>query len=207
MPDNPYKPPRDVEPSRVEEEKPGLRPDQAGDFGPRACAAVLDLAWFKAVMAGSFLLACFMLRFVSVGSSAVTLERLENATSSGVSVVAFLTYFVVAESLGGASLGKMMFGLRVVGRDFRPAGPSAILIRRLAFFVDSLLFGWPAYASMTNWPYKQRYGDRWAGTYVFRREALPPISVRGSSDVARGIFAGTAVAGAMHVADFFLHMV
>ena len=65
----------------------------------------------------------------------------------GLAVVEIILYFIIAESLGGVTLGKSKLGLRVVNEDFSSANPIKIIIRNLLYFVDGAFFGLVAFAS------------------------------------------------------------
>ena len=95
-------------------------------------------------------------------------------------VLLWLAYYIVPESLYGASLGKMALGLCVVRVDGRPLSVGAILVRNLLRIVDALpvfyLIGGLAVLVSGN---SQRLGDRWAGTTVVARDhALEPGATR-----------------------------
>jgi len=82
----------------------------------------------------------------------------------------FLLYFTLFEWLFGASPGKLIFGMRVVQDDGRPCSLRAAFVRGLARYVDGILFGLVAYASMKRTPLQQRLGDKMAGTLVVARK-------------------------------------
>jgi uncharacterized RDD family membrane protein YckC len=95
-------------------------------------------------------------------------------------ILLWLAYYIVSESLFGASLGKMFLGLCVVRVDGRPLSVGAIVVRNLLRIVDALpafyLIGGLA-VLMTG--HSQRVGDRWAGTTVVARDhALEPGATR-----------------------------
>ena len=74
----------------------------------------------------------------------------------------------VAEWLGGATVGKVVFGLRVVTMEASDGRPSleAALVRNLALLVDVQFFGLVAYGAMGRSVERQRVGDLWAGSRV-----------------------------------------
>jgi uncharacterized RDD family membrane protein YckC len=82
----------------------------------------------------------------------------------------WMAYYIVPESFYGASLGKMLLGLRVVRVDGRPLGVGSIITRNVLRFFDVLpgfyLIGGLAVLITSN---SQRVGDRWAGTTVVAR--------------------------------------
>lgn len=94
---------------------------------------------------------------------------IDEQSSQGLSFMAglalFFLYFVIFESLYGATPGKLILGMRVIREDGRPCGLGAALLRGLLRFIDGLFFGIPAYASMKE-PLYQRIGDKSAKTLV-----------------------------------------
>jgi uncharacterized RDD family membrane protein YckC len=78
-------------------------------------------------------------------------------------------YYVLCEAATGATLGKRMVGIHVVGEDGEQLTFEASLVRNLVRLVDCLFFylvgGIFALAS----PHGQRLGDRAAHTLVVRR--------------------------------------
>ncbi|HEX9098639.1 MAG TPA: RDD family protein [Candidatus Dormibacteraeota bacterium] len=92
----------------------------------------------------------------------------------------WMAYYIVPESLYGASLGKMLVGVCVVRVDGRPLSLGSILARNVLRFVDVLpvfyLIGGLFTLASDN---SQRVGDRWAGTTVVARDkALRPAETR-----------------------------
>ncbi len=108
-----------------------------------------------------------------------------------------LSYHGIAESLGGTTLGKLLFGLDVVGEDGLPISLARGLLRNLWVLVDGLLFGLVAYVAMRRSPRRQRLGDRHARTLVIHRRDLPAASRRRPATVAHGILVGIAFAAAI----------
>jgi uncharacterized RDD family membrane protein YckC len=92
----------------------------------------------------------------------------------------WMAYYIVPESLYGASLGKMLLGLCVVRVDGRPLGLRSILTRNVMRFID-VLPGFYLIGGLFTLAtaYSQRVGDRWAGTtVVLRAQALEPDATR-----------------------------
>jgi uncharacterized RDD family membrane protein YckC len=83
----------------------------------------------------------------------------------------WMAYYVIPESLYGASLGKMLLGVCVVRLDGRPLGVGSIVTRNVLRFIDVLpglyLIGGLSVLLTTN---SQRSGDKWAGTTVVARD-------------------------------------
>jgi hypothetical protein len=90
-----------------------------------------------------------------------------------------MAYYIVPESLYGASLGKLILGVCVVRVDGRPLTMGSIVTRNVLRFVDVLpgfyLLGGIAVLITA---YSQRVGDRWAGTTVVIRDQAEPHATR-----------------------------
>ena len=87
----------------------------------------------------------------------------------------WLAYYIVSESIYGASLGKLLTGICVVRSDGNPVGHGAVVSRNVARFVDVLpglyLLGGVAVLGSPN---SQRFGDWAAKTMVVGREHVSP---------------------------------
>lgn len=83
-----------------------------------------------------------------------------------------LVIVVVPRARAGCSLGKAIFGIRVVRSDGRPPGFLRSVVRSLAWLIDGLTLLLPIglwLAILT--PGHRRAGDYLAGTFVVRRSA------------------------------------
>jgi uncharacterized RDD family membrane protein YckC len=80
-----------------------------------------------------------------------------------------LGYYVICEALTGATLGKRMVGIRVVGEDGEHPTLGAAVVRNLLRLVDSLFFYLVGAIFALTSPLGQRLGDRAAHTVVVRR--------------------------------------
>ena len=89
------------------------------------------------------------------------------------SLVGGLCYQTVCEGICGASVGKLVCGLRVLSEDCSPCGLKQAFIRSLAYYIDSLVFGLVGYLEMNKTLMEQRHGDRWAKTVVVQRSQVP----------------------------------
>jgi uncharacterized RDD family membrane protein YckC len=87
-------------------------------------------------------------------------------------VVSLVVYHAIAEGVLGTTLGKRLFGLRVVSDAIGRASFRQAVVRNLGFFVDSLFFGIIAAQTMRESPARQRLGDRWAHTRVIPQRSL-----------------------------------
>ncbi|MFZ4519694.1 MAG: RDD family protein [Microthrixaceae bacterium] len=85
-------------------------------------------------------------------------------------VLVLLVLPVAVESLsGGRSLGKLVFGLRVVGRDGSPATARQAAVRGLVALIDIYAtLGFLALVTAMSTQQAQRPGDLAAGTVVLR---------------------------------------
>lgn len=79
-------------------------------------------------------------------------------------------YFIVMEALLGATVGKLVLGIRVVKLDGSPIGWGESIVRNLLRIVDQLPSGY-VLGALLIWssPTRQRLGDRAAHTVVVRR--------------------------------------
>jgi len=82
-----------------------------------------------------------------------------------VGLVESILYFAVFEWLFGATPGKLLTKLRVVGEDGLRCSLGRALLRGVLRFFDGLLFGAVALNSMKT-PLNQRFGDKAAKTVV-----------------------------------------
>jgi uncharacterized RDD family membrane protein YckC len=76
-----------------------------------------------------------------------------------------LIYFVVFESLFGATPGKLILGMRVIMKNGEACTFKSALVRGLYRLLDGLVFGLPAYTHMKP-PAYYRIGDDRADTMV-----------------------------------------
>ena len=87
-------------------------------------------------------------------------------------LVAMFFYFVLLEGLGGATLGKRLLRLRVVGPHGARAGLPSALLRNILRVVDGLpALGILGAVLISTSDERARFGDRVAGTRVVR---VPP---------------------------------
>jgi uncharacterized RDD family membrane protein YckC len=161
-----------------------LRYDLAG-AGNRGFAAVVDF------LAASLIAVAVVVIYLSLAGAL----RSPAVLMLGGFVVLFgLTviwaYFILMEWLwNGQTIGKRIFGLRVIGDDGAPAGFLAIFVRNLVRVVDFFpaLYGFGLVAIVLS-PRSQRLGDIAAGTYVVRapRPQLDYFSLRTVTPIAVG---------------------
>lgn len=78
-------------------------------------------------------------------------------------------YYIVCEAAAGATLGKRMVGIRVVGEDGEHVTFGAAVVRNLMRIVDALFFYLIGFLFALTSTRGQRLGDRAAHTIVVRR--------------------------------------
>ncbi len=141
-----------------------LRYDLAG-AGNRGFAALVDVVVALLIVAGMLSVRA-LLALVVPGS---VLFALTGALVVLTLLVAW-AYFVLLEWLwAGRTLGKRLFGLRVIGADGAPASFVSVLVRNLVRVIDFLpaFYGLGLLAIVVS-RRSQRLGDLAAGTFVVR---------------------------------------
>lgn len=168
-----------------------LRYDLAGG-GNRGFAALVDFIIATLIFVGAFFV------FTTI-ATAIGFE----SASPFFGIALLLTfaiawsYFILFEWLGnGQTLGKRMFGLRVIADDGAPAGFTAVLVRNLVRVVDFLpgFYGLGLLAIVVS-SRSQRLGDFAAGTFVVRapRPQLDYFSLRTVTPLGAGAQVETRV--------------
>src|SRR3989442_3456961 len=153
-----------------------LRYDLAGG-GNRGFAALVDYIIATLIYIGAFFMCTTFANAIGV-----------QAASPYFGIAVLLTfalawsYFILLEWLGnGQTIGKRIFGLRVIADDGAPAGFIAVLVRNLLRVVDFLpsFYGLGLLAIVLS-SRSQRLGDLAAGTFVVRapRPQLDYFSLR-----------------------------
>ena len=77
-------------------------------------------------------------------------------------------YYVVMEATTQSTLGKMLFGLKVVRLDGQTYGIGFVLLRNLLRLIDGLFFWLVGIISIAASKKNQRLGDMAAGTVVVK---------------------------------------
>jgi uncharacterized RDD family membrane protein YckC len=120
-----------------------------------------------------------------------------------VAMVGVVLNHAIAETMGGATAGKAICGLRVRREDLSLCSFGGALIRGLGFFVDALFCGVVGYSVMSGSPMKQRLGDKWGETVVVKASSLE--RAKGPlPDVGVGLSLGLAVSLAALMASIFI---
>jgi uncharacterized RDD family membrane protein YckC len=160
-----------------------LRYDLAGG-GNRGFAAVVDFLIATLVFVGGVWFSTILVRGLGLIGF-----QLQGVLLLVMFLVAW-SYFVVLEWLWqGQTVGKRMYGLRVIREDGAPVGFIASLIRNLLRMVDFLpLFYGVGLVSVIVTTRSQRLGDIAAGTYVVRapKPQLDYFSLRTTTPLGAG---------------------
>jgi len=93
----------------------------------------------------------------------------------GINTIIPFMYFIIAEAVLGATIGKMALGIRVVRLDGLPISWGQSITRNLLRIIDHIPYGIPyLLGAILIWASsaKQRLGDRVAQTVVVRRRSL-----------------------------------
>lgn len=142
-------------------------PVRGKGFAVRAGAYVIDVAviWIITI-AISFIMGIILgIVFLAMGRELIFAEQQVRAFDFLVGFITSTLYFIIFEWLCGATPGKLLLGMRVIMEDGKNCTFGAACIRALLRYIDGLLFGIPAYASMKE-PLLQRIGDKAAKTIV-----------------------------------------
>ena len=98
--------------------------------------------------------------------------------STIISMISYLSYFMLNEWLSGTTPVKRMFGMRVVRADGQGCSFAAALLRTILRPIDELFCGLIAAISMQG-PLRQRLGDRAANTLVVNADISEIMPVSG----------------------------
>lgn len=143
---------------------------QVAGIGSRGLAALVD-SLIAIIIILAMVFGALALSLVSVTAKALGPAVI--AVVVVASVVPVLYYVAFEMATGGRSLGKLIFGLRVVDLDGVPVGLSDSLVRNLVRIVDflPLLYG-IGVVSMFAGSQPRRLGDLAAGTVVVHDHGL-----------------------------------
>ena len=126
--------------------------------------------------------------------------------SVGFGFLGSLLYHLLCEGIHGATLGKLCCGICVVSANGKPSTIKGAFIRSLGYYIDALFFGLVGYESMKKSPINQRYGDKWAGTAVFKTKEIPPELKRTPGYLILGLLLGIGSWIVMLVLGFVLRV-
>lgn len=179
-------------------------------FWIRALARIIDLVIHNVI----YLVAAIVVMIVAGiivaiagGNFEAVVDRVSDAGLPGIlgAMLGYVAYSTLQEGIHGSTLGKLICGLTVIKQNETYCSVGAGFKRSLAFYVDSLFFGIPAAASMSDDRQKRRIGDRWAKTMVVRRRiiegVLPP---RSWTRFILALFLGVILDGAFISAGLFI---
>lgn len=174
-------------------------------FGPRAGARVIDslarmgLAFASMVVSAFFLALLTAAHLVRPGWE----QRLGQHVGANflIGLVSALLGVAAVTLFSGASLGKLIFGLRVRSLDGSPVTARGALLREVGYLFDGLFFGLVGKSEMESTPLNQRHGDKLGGTIVVKSrpelgQSLPLVLL--------GVAAGLALEGSFMALGYFL---
>lgn len=156
-------------------------PTSGAGFAIRAGARILDsiilqaLSLFTGFVTG--IIVAVTLRILEMDLSIAQKLGTLSIIDVAFSLINYILYFAICETICGASIGKLTFGLQVVADTGYPISLKDALIRSFAYYIDGILFGGVAYMSMSQSKLNQRYGDRWAKTLVVKRSQLADTQI------------------------------
>ncbi|MDO8670785.1 MAG: RDD family protein [Dehalococcoidia bacterium] len=127
----------------------------------RFFAALIDSILF-------FIFAAIMAtRYGTVTADSFNLEGVPALVTYG----AYGLYFVIFEGWFKGTIGKLILGIRVVKASGRSPGLGRAIVRNLMRIVDGLFLYLVGVIAVSRSPWKQRVGDRVAGTFVVSRRS------------------------------------
>jgi uncharacterized RDD family membrane protein YckC len=137
-------------------------------FGKRAAAYIIDtIAIYLVNQVTGFGVGIVLIIAMVITGRKIQIN--DQSVTQGLSIFAnvilYIIYFSVFEWLYGATLGKLILGMRVVKENGEPCDIKAALIRAVLRYVDGFFFALPAYLNMKA-PLNQRIGDKSANTIV-----------------------------------------
>ncbi|MFZ0485361.1 MAG: RDD family protein [Arenicellales bacterium] len=127
--------------------------------GPRAVAIIIDTV---ILFVAGWIIALFFGRATTTGFH----------LSGGPALLFFLialAYYIVMEAQKGATIGKLLLGLRVVNEDGGSIDWQASIVRNLLRIVDGLFIYLVGAILVWTSDKKQRLGDRLAKTIVIKK--------------------------------------
>jgi uncharacterized RDD family membrane protein YckC len=110
---------------------------------------------------------------LAIGDTAYLLTADQTARVQGIWALGWLTFgltnLVLLPTLAGGSLGKLLFGLRIVTGEGQRAGIGRNLVRWMVLFVDAFCCGIVGLVAVRSSRGHRRLGDMAAGTFVVHR--------------------------------------
>jgi uncharacterized RDD family membrane protein YckC len=178
---------------------------QYAGFAIRAAAQIIDtIVGFVLGLVGAFGARMVLAALSVAGVVDDGWPHRMGASGAGglaIGLVSGLLYHTFAEWIGGATLGKLLLGLRVRSVGLGPCTLRGAILRNLAYFVDSFFFGLVAYNSMSRSLTQQRLGDKWGRTVVAKASSLT------ASQSAGRLAIGIVLGSSLSAATTFVHLV
>lgn len=148
-------------------------------IGIRFVAQLIDA--FIAAIIASFIV-------TAAGVEVTTSTELTLGYAPAIMIGIFFAYFTLMEGFLGATVGKMIFKVKVLQEDGNPCGLGRAAVRNLLRFIDALpLLYLIGFILITRSERKQRLGDKVAKTVVVKPRPIsysypppppPPPSIR-----------------------------
>ncbi len=153
-------------PSPAPVEPAAARPVALAQLGQRGIAWFIDLVVITliAMIPASY--------FIPAGDEPSVEEITENGGVLAVMLAVYILYPWIMEARWGATVGKLIVGLRVVKLDGTPVGVVGALVRSLLRLVDGMFAGVVGALIIQLSPTRQRLGDRAARTLVVHKSAV-----------------------------------
>ncbi|HTW93423.1 MAG TPA: RDD family protein, partial [Tepidisphaeraceae bacterium] len=158
--------------ARVDEKEPWAQGPPSAPAKLRLAANFLRLAAGAIDAAPILLWAAILCDPSANGGTMADLSDPQVAIPGVIALAGYLLHTTLAELICGASLGKMLFGMRVVTLEGKPPAPGQIIVRNGLRILD--LFIVPLILMLFS-PLRQRVGDMAANTTVIEPDA-PPVS-------------------------------
>jgi len=177
-------------PAAAASSRSGCYAPRLAKLGDRFNAFVLDTVVLSGVFAAAD--AWILMRWSSFDKSELSLSTASLLAITGTNALLFFLYAWLFEASCGATLGKVIVGIRVVRTGRRPA-LAAAAIRNLLRFVDGLGFYIIGMIVAGCSPWRQRLGDLSAGTTVVDEE-FGTVSKLLATVAAAAILCGAASA-------------
>ena len=146
---------------------PSQTPLELARLGDRFLALILDMLVVAAVFAviGMYL----AVRWGGLTESGFSLQGGAALAALGLVAVVALLYYWLAEGLFGATLGKAILGIGIVGADDRRCTLKASAIRNALRLIDGLFVYLVGFLVAVFSKYRQRIGDHLAHTRVVEK--------------------------------------
>jgi uncharacterized RDD family membrane protein YckC len=141
---------------------PAAVPTVGAGVGPRAIATIIDGILFVILM--------YVIGAITGETDGGSVSL--GTASSLVLFLIFLAYYIVMETMLGATVGKLALGLKVIKQDGSALDWGGAAIRTVLRIVDGFFFYLVGAILVWTSPTKQRLGDRVAKTLVVKKDAV-----------------------------------